>query len=804
MTLLPLLLALEARADLPALLEDTDLDATFTGEATFDYAGRTISGAADVNGDGLADLLVGAYGSDDGATGGGETYLLLGTADRHSGAHVLSEADASWVGMDTAEYTSLEISLASDLDGDGFDDIAIGTYRNSDVATESGKVYVVYGAASGWTTDTSLASADASWLGQGEYDHAGRSVAGLGDVDGDGFGDLLVGGCWNSDVAYRAGKAYLLTGGSTRWTADTSLAEATAVLAGSEEEEFAARAVAGAGDVDGDGLADLLVGAYARDDGGTDAGEAWLLLGGDLSGEIDLDSGADASFEGEAAGDRAGLVVAAAGDVDADGYGDMLVASYLNDRGATNAGAVYLVLGRASGLAPDTSLEEADAVYEGEDANDYAGRSASGAGDVDGDGFADILIGASGADDGGADAGRAYLVRGSASPTTMSLEDADLIVTGTEAGAEFPYVLAEAGDLDGGGNPDIVLPAYTSGARAREAGIVHLLYTEPWIDQDGDGYSENDGDCDEDDATVHPGATEIPFDGVDQDCDGADSYDADGDGYDAEAWGGDDCDDGEPSVHPGTVELCLDGVDNDCDGFVDWADADGDGIDDCAWACPDPDMDPDQDGDGAVRPECGGNDCDDLDPGAWPGAIEIPYDGVDNDCKGGDLTDVDGDGHDAEAAGGRDCDDGNPGVHPDATEIPYDGVDNDCEGGDLTDVDGDGHDAEAAGGRDCDDGNPSVHPDAEEICDDGIDNDCDDTVDGADVDCGATGDTGEDPCTDDTGSGDTEDDTAADDTAAGGRECGCATSGGRASRAAWAGLLLAALGWTRRRRPEGR
>ncbi|MBN1335460.1 MAG: FG-GAP repeat protein, partial [Deltaproteobacteria bacterium] len=635
MTLIALLFATEAWADLPTTLEDIDLDATFTGEATFDYAGRTLSGAADVNGDGLPDLLVGAYGSDDGARGGGETYLVLGSEVRYSGSHGIDEADASWVGDTESEYTSLEIALAPDLDGDGFDDIAIGTYRNSDVTTESGKVYVVYGASGGWTANTSLASADASWLGQGEYDHVGRAVAGLGDVDGDGYGDLLVGGCWNSDIAYRAGKAFLLYGGSTRWTPDTSLSEAQVVLAGSEEEEFAARAVAGVGDVDGDGLADFLVGAYGNDDGGTDAGEAWLFFGGSLSGEIDLDSGADASFEGEAAGDRAGLVVASAGDVDADGYDDMLVAAYLNDRGAANAGAVFLVRGRASGLAPGTSLEEADAVLTGEDAYDYAGRSASGVGDVNGDGFDDVLVGATGADDGGTDAGRAYLVLGSASPTSCSLADADTLITGTEEGAEFPYVLAPAGDLDGGGNADIVLPAYMSGATAREAGVVYVLYVEPWIDQDGDGYSESEGDCDEGDAGIHPGATEVPFDGVDQDCDGADSYDADGDGYDSEDWGGDDCDDSNVNIHPGAVELCLDGVDNDCDGHVDWADVNGDGIDDCLYECPDPYMDPDQDDDGAVRGECGGNDCDDLDPDVFPGAMEIPYDGKDNDCLDG-------------------------------------------------------------------------------------------------------------------------------------------------------------------------
>jgi hypothetical protein len=108
-----------------------------------------------------------------------------------------------------------------------------------------------------------------------------------------------------------------------------------------------------------------------------------------------------------------------------------------------------------------------------------------------------------------------------------------------------------------------------------------------------------------------------------------------------------------------------------------------------------------------------------------PGATEVAYDGIDNDCSGGDLTDVDGDGYDAETVGGNDCDDDDSGINPGATETPYDGVDDDCSGADLTDVDGDGYDAETVGGTDCDDGDITIHPGATDVPDDGIDQDCD-------------------------------------------------------------------------------
>jgi len=791
-----LLLASVAVA-LPPAVPDTDAHATWYGEAAADYAGRTLSGNADVDGDGLPDLLVGAYGSDDGGAAAGEAYLLLGGTSRWSGSLGLAAADASWVG-DAGEYLSLELALAPDLDGDGFDDIAIATYSNSQVATEAGKLYLVYGGGPLGADQDLGAVADAAWLGEAAYDHAGRSVAGLGDVDGDGFGDLLVAGCWSSaSGAYQSGQTYLLLGGPGRWSGETSLAEADASFLGEAAGDYAGRNVAATGDVDGDGLADLLIGAYGADtSGGTDAGEAYLVLGrrGGWSLDTPLGTGADASFEGENADDRAALVVAGAGDVDADGYQDLLVAAYRHDGGGTDAGAVYLVRGAAAGWAPDTSLGAADALYLGEDALDYAGRSAAGVGDVDQDGFDDVLIGATGADDGGSSAGRAYLVLGSSAPADLDLSAADSIVTGSSANAEFPYVLAWAGDLDGGGSPDLVLPAYLDSSASASGGLLRVIYTDDWLDRDGDGLSTPDGDCDDTDATVHPGAVEVPYDGVDQDCDGADLLDADGDGWDSDLAGGTDCDDTDPSVHPDGVELCLDGVDNDCDGFVDWADENGDGIDDCAYDCPEGTEDADQDDDGAVRLECDGNDCDDLDPAAFPGAEEVPYDGVDQDCDGQDLSDVDGDGHDGGAAG-DDCDDADPAVYPGAAEVPYNGVDDDCDGGDLTDADGDGHDGGAAG-EDCDDADAAVHPGAKEVCDDGIDNDCDDVTDGEDPDCGAADDTDgecEDP--DDTGDSGAVADTGSvlDDP---GKGCGgCAGVGGRGLSL---GLLVLGLGLRRR------
>jgi len=310
-------------------------------------------------------------------------------------------------------------------------------------------------------------------------------------------------------------------------------------------------------------------------------------------------------------------------------------------------------------------------------------------------------------------------------------------------------------DCDGDVDEDTALDALTWYADGDEDGFGDAAVTDIECYQPT-GFVEDDTDCDDTDPDIYPGATEVPYDGIDDDCDGSDLTDVDGDGYDWDGLtGGTDCDDTDASINPASVES-ADGVDENCDGTVDegtiYYDDDGDGYTEAGGDCNDGDagIHPsatevcdgvdqdcdeiidegtdcyDDDGDGYTEID---GDCNDGDVTVNPGATEIMGDGIDNDCDGVvDDGNFDGD-FDGYTIDAGDCDDDNDTVYPGAPEV-CDGLDNDCdgiidEGTECYDDDGDGY-TELEG--DCDDSNPDIGPDAEEVAN-GIDDDCDGTVD---------------------------------------------------------------------------
>ncbi|MFT5684613.1 MAG: hypothetical protein ACI8RZ_005557, partial [Myxococcota bacterium] len=265
---------------------------------------------------------------------------------------------------------------------------------------------------------TDLSVALTAITGEAASDYSGSAVSGDGDFDGDGINDTLIGAWGDDDGGSTAGAAYVVYGSVS---GEMSLSDADLKLTGADSGDYAGSAVDFAGDFDGDGLDDVLIGAWREDTGASNAGAAYLVLGG-VTGTLSLTSAA-LTLTGESSGDYSGAAVAGVGDVDGDGLSDIFVGAWGDDDGGSSAGAAYLILGGVTGTL---SLASADLKLTGESSGDYSGSAVAGAGDVDGDGLDDLLIGAYGEDTEGSQAGAAYLVLGGLTGT-HSLSDAEAV-----------------------------------------------------------------------------------------------------------------------------------------------------------------------------------------------------------------------------------------------------------------------------------------------------------------------------------------------------------------------------------------
>ena len=368
-------------------------EGTLMGDHLVAFAGQSVASAGDVDGDGLDDILVGASSTFTAGVGSaGKAYLMLGSSlAADSGSMWLDSADYQFWGEDGIDRAGYSVASAGDVDGDGLDDIIVGAYLNDDGGLNAGKAYIILGASLGSTSGMNLGSADYSLVGERSGDEAGHSVSSAGDVDGDGLDDILVG---TADT----NKTYLILGASLGDGSSIDLSEADCIFLGEEESDKTGYAVSSAGDVDGDGLDDILIGSFG-------VGKAYVVLGSSLgdSSEIELSS-ADYRIDGGTFGwlYHYGRFVSSAGDLDGDGLGDIIIGSEAN--------RAYVFLGSSLGDSSEIELSTADLKYEGEVYGDDAGYAAAGAGDVDGDGLDDVLVGAPQYGPFSRALGRAYLV----------------------------------------------------------------------------------------------------------------------------------------------------------------------------------------------------------------------------------------------------------------------------------------------------------------------------------------------------------------------------------------------------------
>jgi hypothetical protein len=442
--------------------------AQLIGAAAGDAAGYAVSFAGDLDGDGLQELLIGAPSVTVSTRGDGVVYLVLGAS--LGGPLSLADADAALIGEGRNAAAGTAVAPAGDWDGDGVLDLWVGASTDGRGGASAGVVSLVSGASRG---AVDLGDAPFTVLGDDQEAYLGGALTRL-DLNGDGAWELGAGAIGDDRGGDGAGAVFLVLGPTSGGLSGTlSADEADLILIGESAEDRAGAALTSAGDVDGDGLDDLLVGAWGNDTAGLNAGAAYLLLGASAGvGTLDL-SAADAIFLGESVEDYAGFAVAgggdSGGDSDGDGYADLLIGARSSDRGGLDAGATYWLRGPKTGTS---SLYAADAILIGEAAQDYAGYSLA-AGDVNGDGLADAVVGAHYNDRGGSAAGAVFVFT-DIGAGVITTADAEASYAGAASRDNLGTALS-VGDWDGDGAADLLLAAPGRDDGGAEAGAAALI-----------------------------------------------------------------------------------------------------------------------------------------------------------------------------------------------------------------------------------------------------------------------------------------------------------------------------------------
>ncbi len=445
----------------------------FSGETIGDGAGMSSIIIPDVNNDSFPDVLIAAPLNSSAVTESGKVYIIYGRDLSEFSNMTLGFADAAFFGLTAYSHLGASMAGLGDVNHDGSSDFILGEPDTPEA--EGGKAYLFFGNSEGWWGDLSAAaSADVAFSGEYAGARIGSALSYAGDLNGDGCNDLVI----SAPEADNVGKVYITFGSAESWPTEINMSDADVIISGTSPGALFGFSLAGVNDFNGDGYDDLLVGIPAMDQSPPAAGSACLFYGKAVWAQTMSSGDADTLLIGEMEDDAAGYSVAGIGDCDADGFADLAVAA--PDYGA---GKAYIFYGRTEMLPALVSLADADIIIAGENPGDKAGASLCSAGDTDGDGLDDLLIGAPGYTE-NQNTGAVYLLQDGPQNWPASLSDAELVWTGENY---FNYAGSSCSggyDIDGDGYHEFISGSPSNRIGGSERGKSYLRFPDcmPWPD----------------------------------------------------------------------------------------------------------------------------------------------------------------------------------------------------------------------------------------------------------------------------------------------------------------------------------
>ena len=433
----------------------------FVGERAGDFSGYALAGGGNLDGDTKAEILIGAYGADPNGIHSGKTYLFMGSsASQLVGDTNLEEADYIFIGEDPKDHSGMRAEFASDLSGDERSDIVIAAPYNK-------KIYIFHSDSLSLNQqEISLSEADYTLIGENAGDYIGWSIS-TGDFNGDAQSDLLIGADGSDYGGFSAGITYLILSTSFGDQDRINMELSDYKFIGSYEGENSGQASA-CGDLDGDGLSDVIIGADGNDNGAENGGAIYIVYADSLfSLDLFLD-GADVRIFHDTPFAEAGSALASGSDIDGDGRDDLLVGAPSPEFHSSQQGASYLLLG---GGLENGNLSQAFIRFEGN--YDNTGYSLSMLSDIDGDGAGEILIGAPMLYS-YTHTGRSYLwMSSSLQEGVLSVRNSPYAIKGTAPKSRLGKAVAQAGDIDGDGTTELLIGAPEGGTL--KEGVTYLI-----------------------------------------------------------------------------------------------------------------------------------------------------------------------------------------------------------------------------------------------------------------------------------------------------------------------------------------